>query len=49
MTESMNLAPALSAVMHGDAMPEELVALALLAAAGILIALVARILKGVPQ
>jgi hypothetical protein len=41
MTESINLAPAIYAVLHGGAMPEDLVALALLTTAGVLIALVA--------
>jgi hypothetical protein len=46
MTESMNLAPAISAVLHGHAMPKEFVALALLTTAGVLIALVADWLRG---
>lgn len=41
MTESMNLAPAISAVLHGGAMPKDVVALALLTTAGVLIALAA--------
>ncbi len=41
MTESMNLAPAISAVLHGQVMPGEFIALAFLTMAGVLIALAA--------
>ena len=46
MTESINLVPAISAALHGDAMPEEFIALALLTMAGALIALVADWFRG---
>ena len=41
MTESLNLAPAMSAVLNGHALPKAFLALALLSAACVLISLVA--------
>jgi hypothetical protein len=46
MTESMNLAPAIAAVLHGHTLPEEIVALALLTTAGLLVALLADWFRG---
>lgn len=46
MTESMNLAPAIAAVLQGHAVPEEIVGLALLTTAGLLIALLADWFRG---